>query len=40
MDHISEIYERARLGNIREFLLYGVECLAPSDAPHGEQLSL
>jgi hypothetical protein len=34
MSYISEIFERANLQQIREFLLYGVECEDVSDKPY------
>ena len=38
MSYISDIFERADIQHIREFLLYGVECVELDHAPYKERL--
>lgn len=38
MNYIDEIFDRADLQQIREFLLYGVECKKPSDKSYLQRL--
>lgn len=40
MSYISEIFDRAHIQHIREFLLHGVECVEISDRDYKQRLDI